>query len=199
MLVLKGKGVSDAEEFRAKGIGDFELYDFERQGKRPDGTPVKVAFSLAFASDNAADAGFFTCQQHYPENFWNPAHQKHANSTSAVAGVVFAAGEPERHRAFMEKFADASVSKAAGGFSIATPRGTIEMVTPTAFVARFGVEAPDTARGARLAAIRFAVDDGGLLQNVPELAGIAGIYEENAAVIGSEDAMGAVIVFEPGR
>ena len=111
MLVLKGIGAPDAEHFRAKGIGDFELYDFEREGKRPDGTPVKVAFSLAFASDHAADVGFFTCQQHYPENFWNPAFQKHANGASSVAGVVFAADEPERHRAFMEKFADASASQ----------------------------------------------------------------------------------------
>ena len=51
MLVLEGRGVPDADVFRAAGIGDFETYDFEREGKRPDGTPVKVAFSLAFAAD----------------------------------------------------------------------------------------------------------------------------------------------------
>ena len=89
MLVLKGQGAPDAEEFRAKGIGDFDLYKFEREGRRPDGTPVKVAFSLAFARDAAApDSGHFTCQHHYPENFWNPAFQKHANSATSVAGIV---------------------------------------------------------------------------------------------------------------
>ncbi len=73
MLVLKGQGAPDAEEFRAKGIGDFDLYKFEREGKRPDGTPVKVAFSLAFARDAAApDSGFFTCQHHYPGKFLEP-------------------------------------------------------------------------------------------------------------------------------
>jgi hypothetical protein len=35
------------------------------------------------------------------------------------------------------------------------------------------------------------------LQGAPELAGIAGLYVGNAAVIGSEDAMGAILVFEP--
>ena len=53
---------------------------FEREAKRPDGHAIKVAFSLAFATI-AARAGihFATCQQHYPENFWNPAFQQHEN------------------------------------------------------------------------------------------------------------------------
>jgi hypothetical protein len=71
MLVLEGKGAAaDAAAFRAANIGDFDVFDFEREGKRPDGASVKVAFSLAFAEDKRApDTGFFTCQQHYPENF----------------------------------------------------------------------------------------------------------------------------------
>src|SRR5215218_1429160 len=55
MLVLEGKGAAaDAEAFRAAGIGDFEVFDFEREGKRPDGSTAKVAFSLAFARDTQA-------------------------------------------------------------------------------------------------------------------------------------------------
>jgi hypothetical protein len=45
--------------------------------------------------------------------------------------------------------------------------------------------------------LRFAVADPGLLEGVPEQAGIAGLFAGNATVIGSEDAMGAVLVFEP--
>ena len=37
------------------------------------------------------------------------------------------------------------------------------------------------------------------LQGAPEIAGLAGLYAGNAAVIGQEDAMGAVLVFEPNR
>ncbi len=200
MLVLKGQGVADAEDFRAKGIGDFALYDFEREGKRPDGSAVKVAFSLAFARDaGARDAGFFTCQQHYPENFWSPAFQKHANSATGVAGIVAVAGDPDSHRAFMQTFSAGEARPIESGFAIDTPHGTIEMMTPDAFLRRFGVAAPDVSRGARLAAIRFAVADASLVQNAPELAGIAGIYAENKAIIGANDAMGAVIIFEPAR
>jgi hypothetical protein len=201
MLVLKGRGAPDAEEFRAKSIGDFELYEFEREGKRPDGTALLVSFALAFARDpHSPDTGFFTCQhRHPPGNFWNPEFQRHANGATGVAGVVAVAADPERHRAFMQAFADADATRKEGGISIATPRGEIEIVTAPAFTGRYGVAAPDTVRGARLAAIRFTVADASLLQNLSAFSGIAGLYAGNAAIIGADDAMGAVIVFEPAR
>jgi catechol 2,3-dioxygenase-like lactoylglutathione lyase family enzyme len=201
LLILESRdAAADEAAFRAAGIAASDTMRFEREGRRPDGSAVKVAFSLAFAEDRQApDIHFAVCQQHYPENFWNPAFQKHANGASAVAGVVAVANEPERHRAFIQAFAGAQATGTQDGLSIATPRGTIEIATPAAFLHRFGVAAPDVTGGARLAAIRFAVADAGLLQDVPELAGIAGVYEGNPAVIGADDAMGAVIVFEPAR
>ncbi len=202
MLVLKGQGAPDANEFRAKGIGDFAVYEFEREGKRPDGMPLTFSFALAFARDTESpDIGFFTCQhRHPPDNFWNPQFQKHANGVTGVAGVIAVAARPAQHREFLAAFAGAETADADdNGFRIVTSRGTIEVVTPTAFVARFGVAAPDVARGARLAALRFTTADASLLQAVPEQAGIAGLYAGNATVIGAEDAMGAVLVFEPSR
>ena len=199
LLILESRDArADEVAFRTAGIAASETLRFEREGKRPDGSPVKVAFSLAFAEDKRApDIHFAVCQQHYPENFWNPTFQKHGNGASAVAGVVFVADEPERHRGFMQAFAGAQATSMPDGFTIATPRGTIEMTTPAAFLHRFGVAAPDVKSGARLAAIRFSVADASLLQDVPELAGIAGLYAHNAAIVGAEDAMGAVLVFEP--
>jgi catechol 2,3-dioxygenase-like lactoylglutathione lyase family enzyme len=201
LLILESQDAkADEVDFRKAGVAASETMRFEREGKRPDGSPVKVAFSLAFAEDKQApDIHFATCQQHYPENFWNPAFQTHANGASGVAGVVTVAVEPARHKAFMHAFAGAEATMSGDGFRIATPRGVIEVVTPNAFVVRYGVAAPDVAGGMRLAAIRFAVSDASLLQNVPELAGIAGLYAKNAAIIGANDAMGAVLVFEPSR
>src|SRR3954462_2308183 len=49
MFVLEGRGTSDAEAFRAAGIGDFEPFEMAREAKRPDGSTVRLAFSLAFA------------------------------------------------------------------------------------------------------------------------------------------------------
>jgi len=201
LLILESRDAeADEKDFRAAGIAGSEVMRFEREGRRPDGSPVKLGFSLAFADDTLApQIHFATCQQRYPENFWNPAFQKHANGASGIADVVAVADEPEGHRAFMQNFTGGEAARTDNGFTIATSRGTIEMTTPAAFTRRFGVAAPDVTRGARLAAIRFTVADASLLQNVPELAGIAGLYEGNAAVIGADDAIGAVIVFESAR
>ena len=174
---------------------------FEREGKRPDGSLVKVAFSLAFAEDRRAPASrFAVCQQHFPENFWNPAFQKHANGTTGITGVIVAAATPMQHHDFMLAFAGAAAARVVDdGFAVDTPRGLIEVITPAAFLARFGVTAPDVDGGARLAALQFAVEDPALLQGIPEEAGIAGLDAGGTTVIGPTDAMGAVLVFGASR
>jgi len=199
LLILESKDArADAATFSAAGLAASEDLRFERDARRPDGSSVKVGFSLAFAEDKAVhDIHFASCQQHYPENFWNPAFQQHSNSVAGVVGVVVVANQPEQHKQFFEVFADASAVARPGGFAIATSRGMIEVVSPAAFLQRFGVKPPDMARGARLAALRFAVTQPSRLQAVSELAGIAGLYVGNDAIIGSEDAMGAILVFEP--
>ena len=55
MLILKSTDArEDARSFAAAHISDFEVFDFGREAKKPDGTTVKVAFSLAFARDPAS-------------------------------------------------------------------------------------------------------------------------------------------------
>lgn len=200
MLVLEGRGAPDADAFRAAGIGDYELYEFEREGKSPDGTSVKLAFALAFASfPLSPDVGFFTSWQRYPEKFWNPDFQVHANTANAVAGVVLVVRDPHQCSSFLATLAGAESRLAAGGLTIKTPRGDIEVMTPDTFTQRFGVTPPDTSRGARLAAVRFTVADASLLDAVPAEGGMAGLFAGNTTVIGRDDAMGAILVFEPSR
>jgi hypothetical protein len=198
MLVLEGKGAADAEAFRAAGIGDFDVFDFEREGKRPDGSTVKVAFSLAFAQDQKApDTGFFTCQQHYPENFWNPAFQQHANGVTAVAGVVFVAENPSDHHIFLKAFAGVSDLKAtSAGIAIETPRGEIQAMDPAAYRLHFAVEPPDTSQGMRLAAIRFAVRD---ITAAGAGLGAMASRQMNRLIVGPQAAHGACLAFEAGR
>src|SRR3984885_13182187 len=50
MLILNSSNaVDDARSFEAAGIGGSNVFDFAREGTKPDGTPVNLAFSLAFA------------------------------------------------------------------------------------------------------------------------------------------------------
>ena len=158
MLILESRdAATDVAAFRAARIAASDVMRFEREGKRPDGTPVKLGFSLAFAEDkHAPEINFATCRQLHPENFWNPAFQKHANGVSGIAGVVAVADDPGRHRNFFESFTGATAERSADGLAIATPRGAIDVMAPAAFEHRFGMPSPDASDGARLAALRFS-------------------------------------------
>jgi hypothetical protein len=157
---------------------------------------VKVAFSLAFAADpKAPDVGFFTCQQHYPENFWNPAFQQHANGVTGVTGVVFVAENPADHRVFLKAFAGGSdLQSTSSGITIETPRGEIQVMDPAAFRLHYAAEPPDVSRGMRLAAIRFPVRDMAGARNA--LAAHAS-ERMDRLVVGPHIAHGATLVFEP--
>jgi catechol 2,3-dioxygenase-like lactoylglutathione lyase family enzyme len=182
MVLLNSRDAeADADAYRESGIGDFEVFNFERQGQRPDGSIVKLAFSLVFASDPyAPQTGFGACQHYFPKNFWNLEFQQHANGVKGIAGIVLVANEPARHRDFMLAYTGADNTRdTASGFAIDLPNGTIDMMTPSAFPGRFGSPAPDTSRGTRLAALRFEV--GG------------------AAAPRSQAVLGAVLVFQASR
>ncbi len=198
MLVLEGKGAADdAEAFRSAGIGDFKVFNFERAAKRPDGSPVKVAFSLAFAADpKAQDIGYFTCQQHHPENFWNPAFQKHPNGAAGIAGVVMVSENPKSHRHFLSAFSGVGdVRSGANGIAVATPRGEIQVLNPDAYRMHVGTEPPDLSRGARLAAIRFAIADKARLKDMLGGSGVAFSEHRGNIVLAADVATGATLIF----
>jgi hypothetical protein len=181
MILLEGSDAkADAAGFRTSGIGDFEIFNFERQGQRPDGSIVKLAFSLVFAADPASPhVGFGTCRHYFPENFWNSECQKHANGVKRIAGLVLVADEPMRHRDFLKFYSGADhLRDTGGGYAIDLPNGTIDMMTPAEFTARFAMPAPDKSRGPRFAALRF---DGGV------------------GVPGSQAISGAVLLFQSNR
>ncbi|QEL21750.1 VOC family protein [Bosea sp. F3-2] len=197
MLVLESTNAkADAAAFQAAGIGDFEPFFFERQGKRPDGTPVRVAFELAFAADSRApECGFFVCQQLEPQNFWNPEFQQHPNGATALASAVMLADEPAVHRAFLTTFSGgAEVLEGNEDYVLALPRGRIDVLDPEAAQGAYQVE-PDTTPA------RFL----GFCATVPNLdkvaerltaADIPFVQNEERLFVQAEDAMGCMIAFE---
>jgi catechol 2,3-dioxygenase-like lactoylglutathione lyase family enzyme len=199
MLVLEGKGVeADAEAFRRAGIGDFAPFRFEREGRTPDGRAVKLGFSLAFARDELApDTCFFTCQQHYPENFWNSAFQAHRNGASAIGAVVLVAENPSDHHIFLSAFSGVrDLHSTSAGVTVETPRGAIQAMDPAAFRLHFGVAPPDVSAGARLAAARFIVSDLAALRALLGKSGIVATEHMGRIVVGPDVAMGATLAFE---
>jgi len=199
MLVLEGKDAeADAEAFRRAGIGDFAPFHFEREGRTPDGRGVKLGFSLAFARDEQApDIRFFTCRQHYPENFWNPAFQAHRNGANAIGAIVLVAENPSDHHIFLSAFSGVrDLHSTSAGVTVETPRGAIQAMDPEAFRLHYGVAPPDVSAGARIAAAKFIVRDLAALRMLLGKTDIAAGEHMGRIVIGPETALGATLVFE---
>jgi hypothetical protein len=156
LAMATGNAVGDREAFRKARIGDFSVFDFERSGLNAKGKPVKVAFSLAFAAmPEAPRAAFFTCQQHFPQNFWNEAAQKHANGVRGITSLVMVAEDPSDTHEFLGAFLNQREMRATSfGLELSTGREKIEVLSPEAFRYRFGAAAPAVpGRGPQFAAL----------------------------------------------
>ena len=197
MLVLQSENTqADRLAFAKAGLGDYPVFPFAREGKRPDGTVVKVAFDLAFADDRHAPAiFFFTCEQKYPENFWNPAMQNHANGATGFPGIVMAAENPSAHAEFFQHFVGVHDFEAtSAGLTIDTPRGQIEVYTSAAIAALMGETVSDEP--AALMGFRIAVPD---LEAVADRLAEEEIdFHERRGrlIVPASAAFGTVLVFE---
>jgi catechol 2,3-dioxygenase-like lactoylglutathione lyase family enzyme len=198
MLALQGQGAPDAEAFGAAGIGDFAPFEMAREARRPDGTTVRLAFTLTFARDPKAPYfGAFAIRHHFPEHFWNPAAQVHANTAAAVTGVVLVAENPSDHHIFLSALTgECDLLATSAGLTIKTPRGDIQVMTPAAFGDHFGTEPPSVANGARLAALRFAVRDLDQAARLLQGGGLSVAERMGQLIVGPQTALGATLAFE---
>lgn len=197
MLVLESQDAkSDAELFKEAGIGDFEPFFFERQARRPDGSEVRVAFSLAFAeNERAPDCGFFTCQQHEPQNFWNPAFQQHANGTTGLAAAIMTAENPTDHHIFLSAFTgERSLKSNSLGVSAPLPRGRFDILTPHAAFQLFAGE--EGTAGPRFAGFVVAVQDLAAVRSLLTAGDIPALQVGERIVVPSSAAMGCMVAFE---
>lgn len=153
MLVLEGKDANaDCMRYRKAGLETFAPFHFERQATLPDQRKVTVAFDLAFARTEAMpQAGFFTCHNRFPENFWKSEYQRHANGASLIREAVAIAPEPKGLAGFLAGFTGAKVAEVAGGVTARGAATAVSILTPAAFDARFPGAGVDVAAGPRLA------------------------------------------------
>jgi hypothetical protein len=202
MLVVESQdALADKKAFDAAAIGGFEPFFFERVAARPDGTKVRVAFTLAFAADPAMpEAVFFACQQHEPQNFWNPAFQAHPNGARAVAGVVLLAPTPAALAPFFEAFTGSRAACAgARNMAIVTPRGTVEAMTPECYRDVLGLEPTlSLVDGPRLAAFKVFAPVEAMAQRL-EQAGIPFSRHRKHLAVAAADNFGTAILFEEPR
>jgi catechol 2,3-dioxygenase-like lactoylglutathione lyase family enzyme len=190
---------AEARSFASAGIAASQVLSFTREGKRPDGTPVTVGFSLAFARDAMSpSANFAVCRQHNPDLVWNTALQKHANGVTGVAGAVLVAENPTDHHIFLSAFVgERNIQSSSSGVSVMTPRGAIQIFDPTAFRDRYGIALAAQGRGATIAALRLFVADPVSLRATLRSGGIPAAERGHITIVEPHNAFGATLIFEP--
>ncbi len=201
MLVMRSHDAeADRRQFKADGIGDFARFDFARKARRPDGSEVDVAFSLAFAASPALpEAGFFVCQQRFPENFWSRAAQVHPNGARGIAGLAIAHENPREAADFLSRFVGAGAARREGqGFVVEADGARIECCPRAALAERYGASAIG-ADGPPLALARIAVADIAATRAILEAGGVGYRERDGALVVGAGEAMGAALAFEAER
>ena len=161
MLVLRSSDPEvDRADFAARGLTVYEPFGFERTARGPDGIERKVAFSLTFTSDRRLkQAGFFTCMNHYPENFWRADYQHHANGATRIAAAVMVARDPADFHEFLTHFTGQhDMHSDSLGIALDTGAGRVEVLSPVGYKAFFG-EDVGADPVPRFRAMRIAVAD----------------------------------------
>jgi catechol 2,3-dioxygenase-like lactoylglutathione lyase family enzyme len=198
MLVLDTDDAkADSARFAGSGIGDFEPFFFERRGRRPDGSETHVAFTLAFARDeNAPGAGFFVCQHHYPENFWNEAFQQHPNRALGLSSVVLTSPAPAQHKRFLDLFTGASAAETGSDLSYPLARAQLDVLTADDAAESYGSIDAEPDRGCFVA---FAVRVADIEQQARNFDTGSIPYQRigSRLVVASSGAFGVAIAFEP--
>jgi hypothetical protein len=201
LLLNSSNAIEDARSFEAAGIGNSRVFDFSREGAKPDGTPVKLAFSLAFAFDRASpNLRFAVCQHHFPENFWDPAFQTHANGASAVSGVAMVAENPTDHHIFLKALTGVSdLHSSSIGVKARTENGDVEIMEPVSFRDQFGVALAVEGEGMSLNALRLMVADIAPAEALLRQNGIASQRHVGRVVVPPHVAHGATLIFETAK
>jgi hypothetical protein len=184
----------DADDFARDGIGAYAPFDFGRDANRSDGSTVRFAFSLAFATDPALPGlAFFTCQQrHAPELFWRPQYQRHSNSAIRMAEVILSAAEPASHRRFLERLTGTDALMRRGALVAGSPRDRITVLDPDRLHQRFP-ECTATAHP-KFQAVRLTVGDVAAAARLLQRDGVSCRVTDHALVLPPDIAHG--IAFE---
>ncbi|MGA7811110.1 VOC family protein [Bradyrhizobium sp.] len=202
MLILSSRNaVEDARAFQTAGISEFEVFNFAREGKKPDGTPVKLAFSLVFACEpGSPDLSFALCQHHFPENFWDPAFQIHGNGARKVSGVVMVADNPTDHHVFLKAFIGTRDLHASSiGVKADVGNGDVDIMEPVAFRDQFGVLPEVGGAGMTLNAIRFQMADVDATEATLRSGGLTAQRHAGRLVLAPDFALGATLIFENAK
>jgi hypothetical protein len=200
MLLLESADPKkDASQLAAAHIAASEPLTFEREGLRPDGSAVKLGFTLTFARDpwEAPATRFAVCHHRAPDDFWNPAFHQHANTAKQIDGVVLVSDNPSDHHIFLSALVnERELLATSAGLTVRTPRGEIQVMTPQAYGHHFGVPAPDVIHDESLAALRIGVGEMAAVTAALQAGKVPFQSHRGRVIVGPKPAHGATLIFE---
>jgi catechol 2,3-dioxygenase-like lactoylglutathione lyase family enzyme len=188
----------DATWLHQAGVAEYEPFWFGRKGRRPDGSEIEVAFSLAYTTPACMpDLCFFACQQHNPENFWNPAFQVHENSVLGIARVVVAHRKPLETLTFLKAYAGGEPALGEAGLDLASRKGTLSVWTPEAARGLIGEDPVfHGSEAPRFAAVVYAVRSLDRARLTLHASNVPHRVENGRVLVSSGAAFGVLTVFE---
>jgi catechol 2,3-dioxygenase-like lactoylglutathione lyase family enzyme len=202
LAFASGDARRDQRDFAAAGLDTYAPFDFSRQAVLPDGSAVTVGFSLAFVTETRMpNAAFFVSQQHAPQYFWKPEYQRHRNGAIAVGEVVMAAPDPASFASFFAKLQPGgAVERRGTGLAVKTGRGTLTVLDPAAFAARFpGARFRDGGAPAQgtphFAAYRLGVEDLTATETLLRANGVATRRHGRTIQLGPVETFGVILEF----
>src|SRR5690606_14561824 len=92
---------SDHIHFMKQNLSAGPVLSFSRSFADASGARSEASFRLAFASPNAAECFFFSCERvKVPAAVDRSSLENHANGVAGIAGVMAAAQKPVAYRSF---------------------------------------------------------------------------------------------------
>ncbi len=182
MMALRVEdAAAEAKRYADEGLTAFAPHAFGRMASLPGGREERVSFVASHALDpRLPDLALFGCQHETSEAVWAAGPTSHSNGAQDIRGAVVVDENPTDHHIFYATMLGLrDIRSSSAGLTLTMPRGTLDVLTPQAFDARYpsaGVVHGDTpALGALL------LD--GPPQTVPAEAacGVALVFEDPAS------------------
>lgn len=188
----------DQLRFAEAGVAGREVFSFERQAIGADGTATTIGVRLAFAiDDRSPDATLFACQHVNTEVFWQEERTTHANGALGIGEVVLCEETPADFQHDLQLVCrERTVRSTSLVLHVDLPKASVSVVTPAAFRALFGRDAPVRGRGLRLSAFVVDVTDRDAVARRLAAGNIAAETREDRLVVPPVAGQGTVIAFQ---
>ena len=201
MLAMKSESAdADKARFDEAGFGDTPVFPFERKAVSSEGEKT-IGVRLAYALDDTApDATLFSCQHINTDFFWEPERTTHRNGATGVLEVVMTEDNPADFQYLLQAATDTRDDYASSfGLHFDLGANRISVLSPVAYRAMYGEEAPNLGRGLRLAAFLVGVESLNTVAALLDEGTVAFRKSGDMLIVPPVPGQGATVVFKENR